>query len=95
MNGKIEVGFNTVNHVHPCLIFAGKARTLPVELTLVNGSSLVGSALHATRVGVTDSGKSSSLRRYGNIYDSNIFMAQATCVNVAKLDFFVMDAAAK
>jgi hypothetical protein len=35
----------TFIHFHPCVLFANKARSLPIEWSPVRGSTLVGSSL--------------------------------------------------
>ncbi len=61
--------FAPISHFHPCLIFASKAGSQPLELGPVRGSTLVSSSpirKYCTRAELTGNGKHPSLLWYNN-----------------------------
>jgi hypothetical protein len=66
--------------IYPCLIFAGKARSLPLEWSPFSGSTLVASSLvciYKTKVEVNDSGKKPNFYNAAAITVVKSFIVQA------------------
>ncbi len=73
----------SVCHYYPSLTFAGEAKCMPLEWSLIRGSTVIVcqsfACKYQTRVEVTDRGNHSSLSKYCSIYHCKKIYSTGTC----------------
>ncbi len=80
------VEFDAIDHLHPSLIFAGKARSLPIKCNPIRSSTL---AISGLTHNIRQRGKLQTASNTLAYYDTEIIMAinsfKVTRINVIKL----------